>query len=364
MPAAATRRQTRPPVPMGGLRYSLDTEPGISRRHGRSGFEYHDAKGKRLTDAEALQRIKSLAIPPAWEDVWICADERGHLQATGRDARGRKQYRYHTRWREIRDAHKFDRMFEFARALPVIRRRVRADLALPGLQRRRVLATLVRLLETTCLRIGNERYAEENDSFGLTTLRNRHVKVHGPRVEFQFRGKSGKFHKASVEDERLARIIRRCRDLPGQSLFEYLDDDGNVQQVGSSDVNGYLKEISGADISAKDFRTWAGTVFVANELARREGPVGPSHMVAAVRQAAMRLGNTPAICRKSYVHPRVLDPDTWLNRRDVRASRPPRGLRADEAALLRLLRPLSSASRTRRPRPSSRPSPRASASPP
>jgi DNA topoisomerase I len=222
----------------------------------------------------------------------------------------------------------------------------------------------VRLLETTCLRIGNERYAEENDSFGLTTLRNRHVKVHGPRVEFQFRGKSGKFHKAAVEDERLARIIRRCRDLPGQSLFEYLDDDGNVQQVGSSDVNDYLKEVSGADVTAKDFRTWAGTVFVANELARRKGPVGPSHMVAAVRQAAMRLGNTPAICRKSYVHPHVLDPDTWLNRRDVRASRPPRGLRADEAALLRLLRPLSSASRTRRPRPSSRPSPRASASPP
>jgi DNA topoisomerase I len=226
-----------------------------------------------------------------------------------------------------------------------------------------VLATLVRLLETTCLRIGNERYAEENDSFGLTTLRNRHVRVHGPRVEFQFRGKSGKFHKATVEDERLARIIRRCRDLPGQSLFEYLDDEGNVQQVGSSDVNEYLKEISGADITAKDFRTWAGTVFVANELARRRGPVGPSHMVAAVRQAAMRLGNTPAICRKSYVHPSVLDPETWLDRRAVRARRPPRGLRADEAALLRLLVPLSSVSRTRRPRPPSRPSPRASASP-
>jgi DNA topoisomerase-1 len=348
---------------MGGLRYSLDTEPGITRRHGRGGFEYRDAKDKRVTDAATLQRIKSLVLPPAWEDVWICADERGHLQATGRDARGRKQYRYHNRWREIRDAHKFDHMIEFARALPTVRRRVRADLALHGLQRRRVLATLVRLLETTCLRIGNERYAEENDSFGLTTLRNRHVKVHGPRVEFQFRGKSGKFHKAAVEDERLARIIRRCRDLPGQSLFEYLDDEGNVQQVGSSDVNEYLKEISGADITAKDFRTWAGTVFVANELARREGPVGPSHMVAAVRQAAMRLGNTPAICRKSYVHPSVLDPETWLDRREVRTRRPPRGLRADEAALLRLLVPLSSASRTRRPRPPIRPSPRASASP-
>ena len=347
----------------GGLRYSSDSEPGIQRRHGARGFEYVGARGHVIRSEAILARIRKLAIPPAWTEVWICRDTHGHLQATGRDARGRKQYRYHQRWREERDADKFDHMVEFARALPAIRRRVAEDLKRPGLPREKVLATLVRLLETTCLRIGNERYAEENDSFGLTTLRNRHVKVHGPRVEFQFRGKSGKFHKAAVEDERLARIIRRCRDLPGQSLFEYLDDEGNVQQVGSSDVNEYLKEISGADITAKDFRTWAGTVFVANELARREGPVGPSHMVAAVRQAAMRLGNTPAICRKSYVHPSVLDPETWLDRREVRTRRPPRGLRADEAALLRLLVPLSSASRTRRPRPPSRPSPRASASP-
>jgi DNA topoisomerase-1 len=362
MPTAKTARP-RTPTPMAGLRYSTNTEKGIRRRSVRGRFEYATHDGKRVTKADTLARIKSLAIPPAWEEVWICADERGHLQATGRDARGRLQYRYHPRWREIRDAHKFDRMIEFARALPTIRRRVKADLALHGLQRLRVLATLVQLLETTCLRIGNERYAEENDSFGLTTLRNRHVKVHGPRVEFQFRGKSGKFHYARVEDKRLARIIRRCRELPGQSLFEYLDDDGHVQQVGSSDVNEYLKEISGADITAKDFRTWAGTVFVANELSRREGPVGPSHMVAAVRHAAQRLGNTPAICKKSYVHPSLLDPQTWLNRREVRASRPPRGLRADEAALLRLLRPLSSASRRPRPRRPSPPSPRASAHP-
>jgi DNA topoisomerase-1 len=364
MAATRTTRRTAPPIPMAGLRYSTNSEKGIRRRSGRKGFEYVAHDGKRVTDAGTLVRIKSLAIPPAWEDVWICADERGHLQATGRDARGRLQYRYHPRWREIRDAHKFDHMLEFARALPTIRKRVKADLALPGLQRRRVLATLVQLLETTCLRIGNERYAEQNDSFGLTTLRNRHVKVHGPRVEFQFRGKSGKFHHASVDDKRLARIIRRCRELPGQSLFEYLDDEGKVQQVGSQDVNDYLKEISGAEVTAKDFRTWAGTVFVANELARREGPVGPSHMVAAVRQAAQRLGNTPAICKKSYVHPSVLDPQTWLDRREVRARRPPRGLRADEAALLRLLRPLSSASRRPRPRRPSPPSPRASAHPP
>jgi DNA topoisomerase-1 len=292
--------------------------------------------------------VKSLAIPPAWTDVWICADERGHLQATGRDARGRKQYRYHPRWREMRDAHKFDRMMDFAAALPAVRRRVGLDLAAQGLPRRKVLAVLVRLLETTCLRIGNERYAQENDSFGLTTLRNRHARVSGPRVEFQFRGKGGKFHRVAVEDPRLARIVRRCRELPGQALFEYLDEDGAVQAIGSSDVNDYLREISGTEITAKDFRTWAGTVFVASELARRDEPIGPSHMVAAVREAARRLGNTPAICRKSYVHPRVLDPETWRSAR--RAARRRRGLRADEAALLGLLAPLRAASRRPRPR--------------
>jgi DNA topoisomerase-1 len=349
---------------MGGLRYSLDGEPGIRRSQGRAGFQYTHPSGRPVKQEAALKRIRALAIPPAWTDVWICADAHGHLQATGRDARGRKQYRYHSRWRELRDAGKFERMLEFAEALPVVRRRVAQDLALQGLPRRKVLAALVMLLETTCLRIGNERYAEENDSFGLTTLRNRHVKVAGPRVEFEFRGKSGKFQRASVEDPRLARIVRRCRELPGQALFEYLDGAGKSQAVGSSDVNEYLKEISGAEITAKDFRTWAGTVFVANELARRDEPVGPSHMVAAVREAARRLGNTPAICRKSYVHPRVLDPETWKRARHAAPRR--RGLRADETALLALLRPLRAASRTPRPR---RPiatssSQRAAASPP
>ena len=347
------------------LRYSLDSEPGLRRRGDPGRFEYVNSRGRVVKGEKLIARIKSLAIPPAWTDVWICADEHGHLQATGRDARGRKQYRYHPRWREMRDAHKFDRMLEFARALPAIRRHVSEDLKLPGHPREKVLATLVRLLETTCLRIGNERYAEENDSFGLTTLRNRHVKVAGTRVEFEFRGKSGKFHKAQVDDPHLARIIRRCRELPGQALFEYLDDDGKPQAIASQDVNDYLKEISGAEISAKDFRTWAGTVFVAAQLARREGPVGPSHMVAAVREASRRLGNTPAICRKSYVHPRVLDPRTWSERSTRRASRRLRGLRADEAALLRLLSPLTAASRAARPRRAIRPSsPRASASPP
>jgi DNA topoisomerase-1 len=349
-------RKSPAPVPTvpGGLRYSSDAERGIRRRQGARGFEYLDASGKRV-GAAARERIKLLAIPPAWTDVWICADERGHLQATGRDARGRKQYRYHARWREMRDADKFDHLVEFARALPAIRRRSRADMALAGLPRAKVLGAIVQLLETTSFRIGNERYAEENDSFGLTTLRNRHVRVAGGRVEFQFRGKSGKFHKTTVADERLARIVRRCRELPGQALFEYLDDEGRAQAVGSSDVNDYLKEISGADITAKDFRTWTGTVLVANELARREGPVGPSHMVAAIRQASQRLGNTPAICRKSYVHPRVLDPETWKGR----APRPGprrRGLRADESAVLSLLRPVTRASRTRSPRPAIRPS--------
>jgi DNA topoisomerase I len=361
MPGNSRRATIALPHPPGGLRYSGDDEPGIRRVQGRKGFEYRDGKGRLVRDAATRERIKALVIPPAWTDVWICADERGHLQATGRDARGRKQYRYHSRWRESRDADKFEHMLEFAAVLPVVRRRVKGDLGLPGLQRKRVLAAIVQLLETTCFRIGNERYAEENDSFGLTTLRNRHVKVAGGRVEFQFRGKSGKYHKARIEDERLSRIIRRCRDLPGQALFEYLDDEGKPQAVGSSDVNDYLKEISGADITAKDFRTWAGTVFVASELAKREGPIGPSHMVAAVKQAAERLGNTPAICRKSYVHPRVLDPATWAERTRRVARRT--GLRAEEAALLALLKPVRKASRTPRRRASTSPASRSIAPP-
>src|SRR5688572_25345411 len=349
-----------------GLRYASDTEPGIARREGRSGFEYVGSRGRRITSAETLARIRKLAIPPAWTDVWICADARGHLQATGRDARGRKQYRYHARWRESRDADKFDHMLEFAAALPTIRRRVKADLAAPGLPRRKVLATIVSLLECTSIRVGNERYAEENDSFGLTTLRNKHVKVSRRRLEFQFRGKSGKFHRVAVDDPRLARIVARCRDLPGQALFQYLGEDGEVQEVGSSDVNEYLKEAAGLEeVTTKDFRTWNGTVLAATFLAQREGDIGPSHVVAAVRHAASHLGNTPAICRKSYVHPRVLDPSTWAARVASAVRRRPRGLRAEEAAVLAILEPLSAASRAPRPRrPTSSASPRAAAHPP
>jgi len=320
----------------GRLRHAADSEPGIRRRGRPGAFLYVAANGRRITAERTLARIRSLAIPPAWEAVWICADPRGHLQATGRDARGRKQYRYANEWRQRRDADKFGRMREFARVLPAIRRRVRNDLAAPGLPRRKVLAAIVRLLEDTCMRIGNERYAEQNGSYGLTTLRNRHARVAGGRIELEFRGKGGKFHRMAIEDPRVARVVRRCRELPGQKLFEYLADDGARQCIDSADVNAYLKEIAGIEVTAKDFRTWAGSVFVAAELARREGRIGPSHVVAAVHQAAKRLGNTPAICRKSYVHPRVLDPGTWASARRA----PPRargGLRADEVNLLRVL---------------------------
>lgn len=370
MAAAKATSRKRLPAPTGGLRYSRDGEKGFQRRQGDKAFEYIDAAGEHVTDEATLERIRSLVIPPAWADVWICGDERGHLQATGRDARRRKQYRYHPRWREMRDADKFDHLSEFAAALPKIRRQLRADMALAGLPRRKVLALLVLLLERTCIRIGNERYAEENDSFGLTTMRNRHVKVSGARVEFQFRGKSGKFHRIAVDDPELARVVRRCRDLPGQELFQYLDDAGEVQSIGSSDVNEYLKEIAGCEISTKDFRTWAGSVYVSSMLRRCER-VGTTHVAAAVRAASKQLGNTPAICRKSYVHPRVLDPKTWHRRaapgsRIAGASedrkRPPRGLRVEEAALLSIIGPLTAERRTRRPRPPSPPSsPRASA---
>ena len=369
--ATSKSKRAASPMPMGGLRYSRDDEKGLARERQGTGFGYVDAKGERIDDEATLERIRRLAIPPAWTDVWICADERGHLQATGRDARGRKQYRYHARWRELRDADKFERLTEFARALPRVRRQVRADMAVPGLPRRKVLALLVELLERTCIRVGNERYAEENDSFGLTTMRNRHVKVSGARVEFQFRGKSGKFHRIRVDDPQLARIVRRCRDLPGQELFQYLDEAGEVQSVGSTDVNDYLKEIAGADVTTKDFRTWAGSVYVAGLLSKFASPsterdakrVGVTHIAAAVRAASQQLGNTPAICRKSYVHPRVLDPETW--RRPARHAKAPRGLRADEARLLAIIAASASplrASRSRRLRPTrSSASPRAAA---
>ncbi len=293
-----------------GLRWICDDAPGIRRVRAGKGFRYVDADGKAVRDAKTLERIKKLAIPPAWRDVWICASPNGHVQATGRDARARKQYRYHERWREKRDETKYDKMVLFGLALPKIRARVDADLALPGLPREKVLATVVRLLERTNIRVGNEEYARANKSFGLTTLRDHHVDVDGAELRFEFRGKSGKKHRVAIEDRRLARIIRRCQDLPGHELFQYVDDDGVLHPIDSSDVNEYLKSITHQDITAKDFRTWNGTVLAADALreALRSGPRGRSKRVVTrcIDRVAQRLGNTKAVCKKCYVHPAVI----------------------------------------------------------
>ena len=309
-----------------GLRHVDDRRPGL-RRHARGkvrqgkrwvmNFAITDANGRAVHDAATLDRIRKLAIPPAWTDVWICPDAHGHVQATGRDARGRKQYRYHPRWREERDSTKFSRMLDFGRALPTLRRRVAADLRLPKLPRRKVLATVVRLLETTFIRVGNEEYARTNHSFGLTTMKDRHVDVRPAEVRFHFRGKSGVYHEVSVHDPSVARIVRRCRDLPGHELFQYIDDDGNPAAIDSADVNAYIHELASAAFTAKDFRTWAGTVLAAmclrlasaENAARSERRRKPTHktVVRAIEQVAQRLGNTPSVCRKSYVHPHVVD---------------------------------------------------------
>jgi len=294
-----------------GLRYVHDDRPGIRREAVRDGFRYLDAHGEPVGDDATLKRIRSLAIPPAWTDVWICPQANGHLQATGRDARGRKQYRYHPKWREVRDEVKYERMINFGKALPQIRKEVDRALSLPGLPRDKVLATIVYLLEATMMRIGNDEYARENKSYGLTTLRNRHVKIDGSDVEFRFRGKSGVYHDVKVHDRRLARIIGRTRDLPGQDLFQYLDDDGERHTVGSADVNDYLRTITGEDYTAKDFRTWSGTVLAALALQEFEAVDSDTqarkNVVRAIESVAERLGNTPSVCRKCYVHPAVLD---------------------------------------------------------
>ncbi len=293
-----------------GLRYVTDSAPGITREGEPGQFRYRDPSGKLLRKAATLKRIRALVIPPAWSAVWICAYDNGHLQATGRDARGRKQYRYHAHWRATRDANKYELLNEFVRALPRIRAAVKKDLHLPGMPRRKILAAVVSLLEATLIRVGNEKYARDNGSFGLTTMRNRHIKVRGERMQFDFRGKSGKQHRIELVDARLAGIVRRCRELPGQELFQYLDDQGVPQNIDSSDVNAYLAEISGADYTAKDFRTWAGTVLAALALRQLEAPESETarkkNITQAITMVAQKLGNTPAICRKCYVHPGIL----------------------------------------------------------
>jgi DNA topoisomerase-1 len=293
-----------------GLRYVSDEQPGISRQSRGEGWAYRKPDGTAVSDEAVLERIRKLAIPPAWTDVWICTSANGHLQATGRDARGRKQYRYHPRFREVREETKYEHMMAFARALPELRRAIAAHMALRGLPREKVLATVVHLLETTLIRVGNDDYARENRSYGLTTLRNRHVAVEGAQLRFEFKGKSGKTWRLQLKDRRVAKVVRACQELPGQRLFQYTDEDGTPREVTSSDVNAYLREISGRDITAKDFRTWAGTVMAAlalQEVERVETQAALKRNVrAAIEQVAARLGNTPTICRKCYVHPEVL----------------------------------------------------------
>jgi DNA topoisomerase I len=328
-----------------GLRYTTDTRPGIRRtRHGYT-FRYFGPNGRRVTSPDELARIRSLVIPPAWEDVWICPDERGHLQATGRDARGRKQYRYHPKWRVVRDETKYDRMIGFAQALPLIRQRTDRDLRRDGLPREKVLAAVVQLLEKTLIRVGNDEYARQNQSFGLTTLRDGHVEVRGARVRFSFRGKSGIAHAIDLDDRHLARVVRACRDIPGYDLFQYYDENGDRQSVGSSDVNAYLKEITGEEYTSKDFRTWAGTVHAASIL-RECGPCqsaaeGKRNVLRAVESVAKRLGNTKAVSRKCYIHPAIFDSydDGSMTKMRVvrRASRSPHALSECEAAVLALL---------------------------
>ena len=293
------------------LRYVDDSAPGITRHKAPNGFDYRLPDGALVGDIDTLKRIRSLAIPPAWTNVWICLHSNGHLQATGRDARGRKQYRYHPRWREVRDEAKYSKLLIFTHVLPQLRARVEEDLKRPGLQRERVLAAIVRLMELTFFRVGNSEYAKANKSFGLTTLRDRHVAIEGSRIHISFRGKSGKHHETDINDRRLARIVKDCRDLPGYELFQYVDDDGERHTVGSAEVNEYLREITGEEITAKDFRTWAGTQLAAEALREFEGVGSEAErkraVVRAVEKVAKHLGNTPTICRRCYIHPAVLE---------------------------------------------------------
>jgi DNA topoisomerase I len=324
-----------------GLVYTSDVEPGIRRVRRGKGFAYLDQQGNQLTDRATLDRIRDLVIPPAWKEVWICARPRGHLQAAGRDDRGRKQHRYHPKWREFRDADKFARLQGFARALPRIRRRVARDMRKPGLPREKVIATIVRLLETTFARIGNEEYARQNGSFGLTTLRDRHVTVRGSTVRFVFKGKSGREVTVGATNQRVARVVKRCEELPGQLLFQYMSDDGEHRAVTSDDVNQYLREASGEEYTAKDFRTWAATVLAAcalREVARFESETeAKRNVVAAIDTVARKLGHTRAVCRSSYIHPAVIDA-YMEGALAVVSGKADRRLKSDEGAVVSLLR--------------------------
>lgn len=352
---AATTATTADPEPFldpvasaksASLRYVSDGESGFQRRKHGTGVVYLDAEGARIDDDTTLERIRTLAIPPAWEEVWICPFRNGHLQATGRDARGRKQYRYHARWRRVRDETKYERLIHFGAALPTLRAHVDADLAKPGLPREKILATIIGLLETTFVRVGNEEYARTNGSFGLTTLRDRHVRVEGTKLYLRFRGKSGKSHDVKVSNQRLAKLVKRCRDLPGQILFQYLDDGGEPRSIHSNDVNDYLRETTGQDFTAKDWRTWAGTLLFARHLRFLESAgfevSTKSSLLEAISWVAGRLGNTPAICRKCYIHPALIQASedraafqVWC--KVAASAKPGEGLEPEEAVILRFL---------------------------
>jgi DNA topoisomerase I len=327
-----------------GLRYILDTAPGIRRERNGSGFKYIETSGALITNSDQLSRLKALAIPPAWKDVWICTSPQGHLQATGRDAKGRKQYKYHPLWREVRDSTKFHRMIAFVEALPVIRDRVQKDLEEPGLPKEKILATIVHLLELTLIRIGNEEYAKENNSYGLTTMRNHHLNVKGSKIRFQFKGKSGKSHSIGIKNKRLARILKKCQEIPGQELFQYIDENGNPVSIDSSDVNDYLRSITNQDFTAKDFRTWAGTIYTFMTL-RNFDPYqseadAKTQIKLTIETVAELLGNTPTICRKCYIHPQVLDGHLDRSLMKLESKSPERvpGLAEEEVLVLSYLR--------------------------
>ncbi|MBI4500033.1 MAG: DNA topoisomerase IB [Gemmatimonadetes bacterium] len=332
-----------------GLTYVTDSDPGISRSRSGTGFTYHTADGRLIADRQERRRIGSLAIPPAWTDVWICPDPSGHIQATARDAKGRKQYRYHARFRTMRDQSKFGRMLVFSEALPELRDQIERDLAQPGLPRRKLLATLVRLLDKTLIRVGNDEYIKANKSYGLTTLRRRHVEVTGHTVRFEFRGKSGIQHSIAITDRQLAGIVRQLQDLPGQQLFKYVDGNGKRQSIDSDDVNAYLREVTGLDVTAKDFRTWSGTMIAARAL-RELGPAASERTARmnvnrALDQVAARLRNTRAVCRKYYVHPAIIEayhrgvavPPPPAPKAPGRTSRVSAALRREEVGVLQFL---------------------------
>lgn len=329
------------------LHYVDDSQPGIGRRLQRGKFAYFEPNGERIRDEEEIRRINKLAIPPAYRNVWICPDPQGHLQATGRDARGRKQYRYHTRWREIRDSDKYERMLEFGEALPKLRCNLEKHLARPGMSREKVMALVVMLLESTLIRIGNPRYARDNRSYGLTTLRTRHVDVRGTSIRFHFRGKSGVEHEVTLRDRRLARLMRRCMELPGQHLFQYLDEDGQRRAVSSNDVNLYLREMTGRDFTAKDYRTWAGSTLALERLRKLDASpesTARKNLVETVKQVASQLGNTPAVCRQCYIHPAIVKAFSEGELSKLRGARKRKWLSAEEVTLLAFLKQRASQS--------------------